>query len=121
MSLEALVNLTDFERAAADLLDEGLLGYYAGGAGDERTLRENVAAYRRRHLRPRVLVDVSAVDPSTTVLGTEVSMPVLVAPTALHGMAHADAEPGMARATAAAGTVFTLSTLATTRPSEVAA
>ncbi len=119
--LDGLVNVADVEAAAAGLLDEGLLGYYAGGAGDERTLRENVAAYGRRRLRPRVLVDVGDVSTATTVLGADVSMPVLVAPTALHRMAHPDGEPGMARAAAAAGTVYCLSTLATSRPSEVAA
>jgi isopentenyl diphosphate isomerase/L-lactate dehydrogenase-like FMN-dependent dehydrogenase len=115
-----LVNCSDFERRAAELLDPGVLGYYAGGAGDERTLRDNVAAFGRYRLRPRVLVDVSAVDPRTTMLGTELSMPVIVAPTALQRLAHPDGEPGMARAAAAAGTAFTLSTLATSRPSEVA-
>jgi hypothetical protein len=88
-----LVNCTDFEERAAELLDPGVLGYYAGGAGDERTLRDNVAAFARWRLRPRVLVDVSEVSARTTVLGTEVSMPILVAPTALHRMAHADGEP----------------------------
>src|SRR4051812_30882528 len=118
---ENLVNLADFEAAAAERLEAGLLGYYSGGAGDERTLAANVAAFAQRLLRPRVLVDVSAVSARTTVLGAEVSMPVLVGPTALHGMAHPDAEPGMARAAAAAGTIYCLSTLATSRPSEVAA
>ena len=118
---EMLVNVADYAEAAAGRLDEGLLGYYAGGAGDERTLAENVAGFGRRRLRPRVLVDVSEVSAATTVLGSEVSMPVLVAPTALHGMAHRDAEPGMARAAAAAGTIYCLSTLATTRPADVAA
>ncbi|MCW2968768.1 MAG: hydroxyacid oxidase 1, partial [Solirubrobacteraceae bacterium] len=119
--LQQLVNVADFEQAASERLEEGLLGYYAGGAGDERTLAENAAAFGRRHLRPRVLVDVSGVDASTTVLGTPVSMPILVAPTALHRMAHPDGEPGMARAATAAGTVYCLSTLATSHPAEVAA
>ncbi len=118
---EQLVNVADFEAAAAGRLEAGLLGYYAGGSGDERTLTENVAALRRRRLRPRVLVDVSVVSAATTVLGHDVSMPVLVAPTALHRLAHPDGEPGMARAAAAAGTLYCLSTLATSRPSEVAA
>jgi isopentenyl diphosphate isomerase/L-lactate dehydrogenase-like FMN-dependent dehydrogenase len=118
--IDDLVNVADFESAAADRLEAGLLGYYAGGSGDERTLRENVDAFARRRLRPRVLVDVSDVRTATTVLGQEVSMPVLVGPTALHRMAHDDGEPGMARAAAAAGTVYCLSTLATSRPSEVA-
>lgn len=115
------VNVAEYEALAAEVLEAGLLGYYAGGAADERTLRENVEAFARRRLLPRVLVDVGSVDTRTTVLGAEISMPVLVAPTALHGMAHADAEPGMAQAAADAGTIFCLSSLATTRPSAVAA
>ena len=118
--MDDLVNVHDFERRAEEVLETGLHGYYAGGAGDERTLRDNLAAFERNRLRPRVLVDVSGVDTSTTVLGRRVSMPVVVGPTALHGMAHADAEPGAARASAAAGTIFTLSTLATTRPTDCA-
>ena len=115
-----LYNCLDFERRAGELLDPGVHGSYAGGAGDERTLRDNVDAFARWRLRPRVLVDVSEVDPSTTVLGRKISMPVIVAPTALHKLAHADGEAGSARAAADAGTIFTLSTLATSRPADVA-
>ena len=115
------VNLRDYERLAAQRLDAGPLGYYAGGAGDERTQRENEAAWQRLRLRPRVLQDVGEVSCETTVLGTPVSLPVLVAPTALQRMAHPDGEPGMARAAAAAGTLMILSTLATSTPAEVAA
>jgi isopentenyl diphosphate isomerase/L-lactate dehydrogenase-like FMN-dependent dehydrogenase len=115
------VNVSDYERLATDRLPEGPQGYYAGGAGDERTLRENVAAYARHALRPRVLVDVSDVSTATTVLGTEISMPVIVAPVALQKMAHHDGECGMARAAADAGTIMTLSTIATSTPREVAA
>ena len=119
--IDDLVNVADFERRAAEVLEPGVHGYYAGGAGDEWTLRENVAAFERHRLRPRVLVDVSSVSAATTVLGTEVSMPLLVAPTALHRLAHPDGEPAAARAAAEAGTIYTLSTLATSRPREVAA
>jgi isopentenyl diphosphate isomerase/L-lactate dehydrogenase-like FMN-dependent dehydrogenase len=115
------VNVADYERLAADRLAEGPLGYYAGGAGDERTLRENVAAYARHALRPRVLVDVSEVSTATTVLGTEIAMPVIVAPVALQKMAHPQGECAMARAAAGAGTIMTLSTIATCAPREVAA
>ncbi|MBI5104561.1 MAG: alpha-hydroxy-acid oxidizing protein [Solirubrobacterales bacterium] len=113
------VNVRDVERLAEDRLQSGPLGYYAGGAGDERTLRDNEAAYARRRLRPRVLVDVSEVSTATTVLGQEVAMPVLVAPVALQKMAHPDGEPGMARAAADAGTIMCVSTLATSTPREV--
>ncbi|HEU4975651.1 MAG TPA: alpha-hydroxy acid oxidase [Baekduia sp.] len=114
------VNLRDLEALAAERIEAGALGYFAGGAGDERTLRDNEAAYARRRLRPRVLVDVSAVSTATTVLGTEIALPVLVAPVALQRLAHPDGEPAMARAAAAAGTIMCLSTLATATPREVA-
>lgn len=115
------LNVMDYERLAAAALPAGPLAYFAGGAGDERTLRGNVAAWSRRTLRPRVLVDVGEISTGTTVLGTPVASPVLVAPTALQRMAHPDGEPGMARAAADAGTIMTLSTLCTSTPAEVAA
>jgi len=114
-------NLADYEQLARERLDPGAYGYFAGGAGDERTLHENVAAWSRWLLRPRALVDVSEAGTATTVLGTPVSMPLLVAPVAYQRMAHPDGEPGMARAAAAAGTIMVLSTLATSTPAEVAA
>lgn len=115
------INVADYERLAEQMLEPGPYGYFAGGAGDERTLRENVAAFARWRLVPRVLVDVGEVTTETSVLGAPASMPVLVAPVAFQRLAHADGEPAMARAAAAAGTVMCLSTLATSRPSEVAA
>jgi isopentenyl diphosphate isomerase/L-lactate dehydrogenase-like FMN-dependent dehydrogenase len=113
-------NAADFEALARDLLEPGAYGYFAGGAGDERTLRDNIDAYARRRLRPRVLVDVSGASASTTVLGTEVSMPLLVAPVAFQRVAHPDGEAATARAAADAGTVMCLSTLATSSAQEVA-
>lgn len=115
------LNVSDYERLAAESLDAGVLGYFAGGADDERTLRDNLAAYGRWHLRPRVLVDVGETTAATTVLGMPVSMPLLVAPVAMQGALHADGELGTARAAAATGTVMCLSTLATAAPAEVAA
>ena len=115
------VNLSDLERLAEARLPAGPWGYYAGGAGDERTLADNAAAWGRRHLRPRVLVDVETIDTSTTVLGIPVRFPVLVAPVALQKMAHPDGEAGMARAAGTAGTAMCLSTIATSTPAEVAA
>jgi isopentenyl diphosphate isomerase/L-lactate dehydrogenase-like FMN-dependent dehydrogenase len=106
------LNVAEYERLAEETLEPGICGYIAGGAGDEVTLRENVAAYDRWHLRPRVLVDVGAVTTATSVLGQEVSMPLLVAPTALQGLVHPDGEVAMARAGAATGTVVCLSSLA---------
>jgi 4-hydroxymandelate oxidase len=68
-----------------------------------------------------VLVDVSEVSARCTILGTELEMPILVAPVAFLQLAHRDGEVGMARAAAAAGTVICLSSLTSTRPAEVAA
>jgi isopentenyl diphosphate isomerase/L-lactate dehydrogenase-like FMN-dependent dehydrogenase len=114
-------NVWDYERLAEEALDPGAFGYFAGGSGDERTLRENVEAYSRWQLRPRVLVDVDETTTATTVLGSEVSMPLLVAPVGFQRMAHPDGEPATARAAEALGTVMILSTLANCTPAEVAA
>jgi isopentenyl diphosphate isomerase/L-lactate dehydrogenase-like FMN-dependent dehydrogenase len=114
------LNAADFEDLAREVLEPGAYGYFAGGAGDERSLRDNIDAYARRRLRPRVLVDVSGATAATTVLGADVSMPLLVAPVAFQRAAHPDGEPATARAAAAAGTVMCLSTLATASAQEVA-
>jgi isopentenyl diphosphate isomerase/L-lactate dehydrogenase-like FMN-dependent dehydrogenase len=115
------LNVWDYERLAEERLDANAFAYFAGGAGDEVTLRENVAAFHRHKLRPRVLVDVGAGSTATTVLGVDVSLPVVIAPLALQRMAHVDGELATARAAAAARTIMCLSTAATARPAEVAA
>jgi len=116
-----LINVADFEQAAKGLLEAGPLGYFAGGAGDERTLRRNVEAFAEWELMPRVLVDVSEVDPSVELYGSRLAMPLLVAPVAFQRLAHPDGEEGMARAAGAAGTAMCLSTIATATPAAVAA
>ena len=115
-----LVNVSDFERAAAEKLDAGVAGYFFGGAGDELTLGENVAAWGRWRLRPRMLAGLSEWRTGVEVLGSELSTPVLVAPVAYQGLVDPEGEVAMARAAAAAGTVMCLSTLATIRPRPVA-
>jgi isopentenyl diphosphate isomerase/L-lactate dehydrogenase-like FMN-dependent dehydrogenase len=113
------LNAWDFERLAEGKVEPGPWGYFAGGSGDERTLADNVAAFTRWRLRPRMLVDVGSVATATTVLGRDVSMPVLVAPTAFQRLAHPDGDLAVARATAAAGTVMCLSTLGGASPAEL--
>jgi isopentenyl diphosphate isomerase/L-lactate dehydrogenase-like FMN-dependent dehydrogenase len=115
------LNVHDYERLARERLDEMAWEYLRGGAGDETTLRANVSAFERWELRPRLLVDVGGVDTRTTVLGTEIALPVLVAPVALQKLMHPDGEAATARAAAAAGTIMCLSTSATMRPAGVAA
>ena len=70
------VNVWEFEQLAEEKLDANAHAYFAGGAGDEVTLRDNLAAFERRKLRPRVLVDVQSVSTATTVLGTEIALPI---------------------------------------------
>jgi isopentenyl diphosphate isomerase/L-lactate dehydrogenase-like FMN-dependent dehydrogenase len=118
--IDDLINVADFERVAAEKLEAGVLGYFAGGAGDEVTLRENVEAWGRWRLRPRVLVDLGEVSTEIELLGGPLSMPLLVAPVAYQRLVDPEGEIGMARAAAEAGTAMCLSTLATTRPSELA-
>ena len=113
------VNIWDYERLAEDKLDANAHAYFAGGAGDEVTLRDNVAAFERRKLRPRVLVDVAEVSTVTTVLGTEIALPVVIAPLAMQRLAHPDGEEATARAAAAAGTIMCLSSAATCAPAEL--
>jgi isopentenyl diphosphate isomerase/L-lactate dehydrogenase-like FMN-dependent dehydrogenase len=121
MNLEETVNVVDFERAAARKLDAAVAGYFFGGACDEVTLEESVMAWQRQRLRPRVLAGHGEWGTRTEVLGREVSSPVLVAPVAYQRLVDEGGEIAMARAAAGAGTVMCLSTLATTRPAEVAA
>ena len=115
------INVADAQREGEAKLEQGPRDYFAGGAGDEITLRENVAAWEHWRLRPRVLNDVGEVSTAAEVLGGPVAMPVLVAPVAYQRMAHPEAERGMAAGAAEAGTAMCLSTLSTTRPAEVAA
>jgi 4-hydroxymandelate oxidase len=115
------VNIFELEAIAREKLSREAYDYYAGGAHDEVTLRENRAAYDRISLAYRVLVDVSHRDLTTSVLGQPVSMPILVAPTAFHALATPEGERAAARAAGAAGTIFILSTLSNTRVEDVVA
>jgi isopentenyl diphosphate isomerase/L-lactate dehydrogenase-like FMN-dependent dehydrogenase len=114
------VNVADYELLAEARCEPGYWGYLVGGAGDEVTLRDNEEAFRRHVLRPRMLVDVSEVSARTSVLGAEVSMPLMVAPTSLQRVAHPDGEPALARAAASIGTIYTLSSLGSVRPRQLA-
>jgi isopentenyl diphosphate isomerase/L-lactate dehydrogenase-like FMN-dependent dehydrogenase len=101
-------------------MGEMAYAYYSGGAEDERLVADNVAAWRRWRLHPRVLRDVATIDTTTTVLGDVVASPVLIAPTAIQRLASPDGERATARAACRAGTVLCLSSLSTTPLDEVA-
>jgi 4-hydroxymandelate oxidase len=111
----------DREDEARALLEAGTYAFFATGAGVEETLRANVEGWREWWLRPHGLRDVSEVDLRTTVLGIEVSSPVMVAPTAFHRLAHPDGEMATARATGEVGGLFVLSTRATVTLQDVSA
>ena len=106
------INLRDYEALARARLDPATWDFYAGGSDDELTVRENELSFARIRLRPRVLVDVSGCDTSTTALGSAVRMPILVAPTAAHALAHAEGECATAVAASAAGSLMVVSTSA---------
>ncbi|CAB1119664.1 GOX/HAO [Ectocarpus sp. CCAP 1310/34] len=114
------VNVREFERHAQLMLSKNAFDYYASGANDMVTLRENRAAFNRLRLRPRILRDVSKVDTSTTVLGQKISSPICIAPTAMQRMAHDSGECATAGAAAKAGALMTLSSWSTTALEDVA-
>lgn len=119
---EDIINLFELEQAARTKMgNQSAWDYYASGAMDEITLRENRQSYERIFLSPRMLVDVSQRDLSTKVLGQKVDMPILIAPTAFQKLAHADGELGTIKAANRCGTIMCLSTLATSSIEEVGA
>lgn len=107
------INVFDYEALAQARMEPPAWDYYQGGSDDEVTMRANRAAFERIQLRPRVLVDVTACSTSTTVLGTPISMPVMVAPTAFHGLAHPEGECATAQGAGKAGVLMVASTSST--------
>ena len=114
------VNLFEYEALAQAKMLPAFWDFYQGGSDDEVTLHASRAAFERIRLRPRVLVDVSALDTRTTVLGTPVSLPILVAPTALHCLAHPEGECATAQGAGMANTLMVASTTSTRSLEEIA-
>ena len=119
--MNTLVNLADFRRQASRVLPSPIFQYMDGGADDEWSLGENVAAFDRYEFRPKVLVDVDEIDTKARVLGCELSMPLILSPTGMSRLFSHERELGVARAANKAGLLYTLSTMATTSIEEVAA
>ncbi|HLA44203.1 MAG TPA: alpha-hydroxy acid oxidase [Aggregatilineales bacterium] len=121
-SPQPLINLADYERAAHDQMSDSHYGYYAVGAADDISLKDNRNVFAGMRLRPRVLVGVETRDMQTQILGQTQSMPVLIAPTAMAGLASpAVKEIGIVQAARNAGITMILSTLSTTSLETVAA
>jgi len=83
-----LISLADYERAAQGSMQPGPHGYAFGGAGDEITLADNLASWRRLAIRPRMLVGVAERDPSVSLLGTRRPHPLIIAPMAFQRRGH---------------------------------
>jgi 4-hydroxymandelate oxidase len=115
------ITVAEYEPLARAAMDRGAWDYYAGGAGDEISLADARAAWDRIRLRPRILVDVTSRDLATMAFGRSLPHPIIVAPMAAHNLAHGDAERGSFRGAAAAGSLYTLSTISSVPMEEVAA
>jgi 4-hydroxymandelate oxidase len=120
VDLDTIAGIRDFEAPARERIHEAAWAYLAGGAWDGHTIRANEHAFNGFRLRPRVLRDVSAVSTATTILGRTASMPLGIAPAALHGLAHPDGELATVRAAAAEGAIVTVSTVASRTIEEAA-
>lgn len=118
---QAALRLAELELLARQRMAPAAWEYVASGAWDEVSLAESDAAWRAVRLVPRVLVDVGRVATSTTLLGAPAAVPWAIAPMAAHALAHPDAELATARAAAAAGVPFILSTVSSASLEEVAA
>ncbi|KAH7846176.1 hypothetical protein Vadar_010801 [Vaccinium darrowii] len=103
---EEPVNVNEFQELARQTLPKMSFEFYNGGAEDQHTLKENTEAFQRITFRPRILVDVSRIDMSTTILGHPISAPIMIAPTSFHKLAHPEGEVATARAAAACKTIM---------------
>ncbi|ORX65145.1 hypothetical protein DL89DRAFT_325964 [Linderina pennispora] len=115
------VCIKDLERIASKVMPSGAWGYYDSGANDEQTKIDNMAAFDKYRLHPRMLRDVSNISTATTILGQPVPTPLGVAPCAMHKLAHADGELATSRAASQHGGVMILSTYSTTSLEKVIA
>jgi L-lactate dehydrogenase (cytochrome) len=106
-----ILNIDDLRELAKRRIPRAIFDYAAGGAYDERTLARNTADLDAMTFRQRVMVDVSNVSLGTTMVGVPVSMPLAIGPTGLAGLFHADGEIIAARAAAACGIPYCMSTM----------
>jgi 4-hydroxymandelate oxidase len=117
---ERLISIADYEAAAETVLSRGAHGYFYGGAADEITMRDNLDAWARIAVRPRMLVGVGERDPGVTLLGRRRPHPLIIAPMAYQKLAHDDGEVATAQAALATGTTMCLSTFSNVTVGELA-
>ncbi len=118
--MQNLLTLDEWQAAAKAKLSQNTYDYYAGGALEERALSEGGTAYDAHRIYHRVLVDVSKIDSTVSILGETLSMPIIIAPSAMHQMADPQGELATARAAARMGTHMIQSTLSNFSLEEVA-
>lgn len=119
-TLSRCYSVDDLRYLAWRKLPAPLFHYIDGGADDEVTLRRNTAAFDDYAFMPRALTDVSSIDTSTTLFGKRIKVPFILSPTGMSRLFHHAAEPAVARAAARAGTIYSLSAMATTRLEDIA-
>ncbi len=114
------INLYDYEARAKQVLPHNVWDFVDAGAMDETTTRRNRSAFEQLTLRPRFLRDIDHRDISTTVLGQEISLPVMISPAGMHGVVHPDAEVATAKGAGMSDTLMMLSTSSNYSMEEVA-
>lgn len=115
-----IINLDRLEAEAAKIIPAGAFGYIQGGAGDEWTMRRNREAFDHRQIAPRVLADLEKPDLKVSFMGIDLNSPIIMAPSAAHGLAHAEGEKASARGVAEAGSLMCISSYANTSIEETA-
>lgn len=115
-----IYDIGDLESMVAQIIPRGGFDYIRGGAETENTMRRNESAFDAVDIYPRVMTGVDNPDTRTSILGVDISMPIIAAPAAAHGLAHVTAEAGSARGVAAAGTIMSVSTYASSTLAKIA-
>lgn len=115
-----IIDVNELEARASMVIPRGGFDYIAGGAESEKTLQRNVSAFDDLDIVPRVLRGVDKPDLKTSVLGIDISLPVIIAPAAAHGLAHISAEAGTARAAAVVDTIMAISNYASSSLRDIA-
>ncbi|MCD2255398.1 lactate oxidase [Agrilactobacillus fermenti] len=116
-----IINLTELEAKAKAIIPQGGFGYIRGGSEDEWTLRENSNAFEHAQIVPRSLTDMENPSTETNVFGLNLKTPIMMAPTAAQGLAHAQGEKDTAKGVAAVGGLMAQSTYSSTSIADTAA
>ena len=117
-----IVNLAELEKEASKSMQEGAFGYVRGGAENEQSLRENTSSFDKKYIEPRILagLETKDIDMTTSLFGIPLTLPVIQAPMAAHGLAHVEGEEATARGMIQAGSIPSLSTYGNKTIEEVA-